>query len=67
MSDGGTPANSPSLTRAVAPATGTGRGAAVEKAPSMVLTTACPDTTGVVAAVSGFLAANKSLITEAQH
>jgi formyltetrahydrofolate deformylase len=33
----------------------------------MVLTTACPDTTGVVAAVSGFLAANNCLITEAQH
>jgi formyltetrahydrofolate deformylase len=32
-----------------------------------VLTTACPDTTGIVAAVAGFLAANHCLITEAQH
>lgn len=32
-----------------------------------VLTTACPDTTGVVAAVTGFLAARSGLITEAQH
>ncbi|WP_349258717.1 formyltetrahydrofolate deformylase [Steroidobacter sp.] len=39
----------------------------MEKAPSVVLTTACPDTTGVVAAVSGFLAAHNCLITEAQH
>jgi formyltetrahydrofolate deformylase len=37
------------------------------KAPSFVLTTQCPDTTGVVAAVSGFLAAQHGLITEAQH
>jgi formyltetrahydrofolate deformylase len=32
-----------------------------------VLTTACPDTTGIVAAIAGFLAANNGLITEAQH
>jgi formyltetrahydrofolate deformylase len=32
-----------------------------------VLTTDCPDTTGVVAAVAGFLARNNALITEAQH
>ena len=32
-----------------------------------MLTTACPDTTGIVAAVAGFLAANNCLITEAQH
>jgi len=32
-----------------------------------VLTTACPDTTGVVAAVAGYLARNNALITEAQH
>jgi len=30
-------------------------------------TTACPDTTGIVAAIAGFLAANNGLITEAQH
>jgi formyltetrahydrofolate deformylase len=33
----------------------------------MILTTACPDTTGVVAAVAGFLAQHNCLITEAQH
>jgi formyltetrahydrofolate deformylase len=37
------------------------------KAPSFVLVTSCPDTTGIVAAVSGFLASNNCLITEAQH
>ena len=37
------------------------------RAPSFVLTTQCPDTTGVVAAVAGFLAAHNCLITEAQH
>jgi len=37
------------------------------KPPSVVLTMSCPDTTGIVAAVSGFLAANNGLITEAQH
>lgn len=35
--------------------------------PSLVLTMSCPDTTGIVAAISGFLAANNCLITEAQH
>lgn len=37
------------------------------KAPSFVLTTSCPDTKGIVAGVSGFLAANECSITEAQH
>lgn len=32
-----------------------------------ILTTSCPDTTGIVAAIAGFLAANNGLITEAQH
>ena len=32
-----------------------------------VLTTVCPDTTGIVAAVAGFLAERDLLITEAQH
>lgn len=41
--------------------------AAMTTPPSMVLTTACPDTTGIVAAIAGFLAANNCLITEAQH
>lgn len=36
-------------------------------AESLILTTQCPDTTGVVAAVSGFLAAHNALITQAQH
>jgi formyltetrahydrofolate deformylase len=35
--------------------------------PSVVLTLSCPDTTGIVAAVSGFLASRQYLITEAQH
>ena len=39
----------------------------VEKAASVVLTLSCPDTTGIVAAVAGFLAAHNCLITEAQH
>ena len=39
----------------------------VPKSPSFVLTTSCPDTTGVVAAVAGFLASHNCLITEAQH
>lgn len=37
------------------------------QSPRFVLTTSCPDTTGVVAAISGFLAAHHCLITEAQH
>ncbi len=36
-------------------------------APSFILTTSCPDTTGIVAGIAGFLAANNGLITEAQH
>jgi formyltetrahydrofolate deformylase len=32
-----------------------------------ILTAACPDTTGIVAAISGFVAAHNGLITEAQH
>lgn len=34
---------------------------------SIVLTLSCPDTIGIVAAVSGFLASRRCLITEAQH
>jgi formyltetrahydrofolate deformylase len=41
--------------------------AAEPKPPSFVLTTSCPDTTGVVAAVASFLASHNCLITEAQH
>ena len=36
-------------------------------APRSVLTISCPDTTGIVAAVAGFLASHNCLITEAQH
>ena len=43
------------------------RAASVIVAPSIVLTTSCPDTTGIVAAVAGFLASHNCLITEAQH
>lgn len=32
-----------------------------------ILTTSCPDTTGIVAAVAGFLAEHNANITEAQH
>jgi formyltetrahydrofolate deformylase len=35
--------------------------------PLYILTTSCPDTTGVVAAIAGFLAAHNANITEAQH
>jgi formyltetrahydrofolate deformylase len=35
--------------------------------PLYILTTSCPDTTGVVAAVAGFLAEHNANITEAQH
>jgi formyltetrahydrofolate deformylase len=37
------------------------------KPPSLILTLSCPDTTGVVAAVTTFLASQHGLITEAQH
>jgi formyltetrahydrofolate deformylase len=35
--------------------------------PSHVLTISCPDTTGIVAGVAGFLARHQALITEAHH
>jgi formyltetrahydrofolate deformylase len=34
---------------------------------SYILTTWCPDTTGIVAGIAGFLASQNALITEAQH
>jgi len=44
------------------------RGASTVKTPrTFILTTACPDTTGIVAGISGFLASHNALITEAQH
>jgi formyltetrahydrofolate deformylase len=41
--------------------------AGAAKDQSYVLTTWCPDTTGIVAGVAGFLASQNALITEAQH
>ncbi len=52
-------ASIPANASGVSPATGT--------PPLHVLTTWCPDTTGIVAAISGFLASHNALITEAQH
>ncbi|HEY6640720.1 formyltetrahydrofolate deformylase [Povalibacter sp.] len=43
------------------------RSSGADKPGSVVLTLSCPDTTGIVAAVAGFLAAHNCLITEAQH
>ena len=43
-----------------APASGT-------RQPLYILTTSCPDTTGIVAAVAGFLAEHHASISEAQH
>ena len=40
---------------------------AARSSPLFILTTSCPDTTGIVAAITGFLASNSCLITEAQH
>ena len=39
----------------------------VRNPPVYILTTHCPDTTGIVAGIAGFLASNNGLITEAQH
>ena len=46
------------------PASGGGavHGSSAPVVPSNILTTSCPDTTGIVAAISGFLAANHCLI-----
>ena len=41
--------------------------ASASKPPHFILTTSCPDTTGIVAAIAGFLAEHNGLITEAQH
>src|SRR5579872_7124306 len=38
-----------------------------ERLPLHILTAACPDTTGVVAAIAGFLAEHDANITEAHH
>ncbi len=48
--------------------TSTAADSATKQGPnSIVLTLSCPDTIGIVAAVSGFLASRRCLITEAQH
>jgi formyltetrahydrofolate deformylase len=54
-------------TRAPANSGGSVSNKASGKAASSILTVSCPDTTGVVASVASFLAANHCLITEAQH
>ena len=41
--------------------------AAAPNGNSYILTTWCPDTTGIVAGIAGFLAQHNALITEAQH
>ncbi len=46
---------------------GTPTASAVTHPPLYILTTACPDTTGVVAGIAGFLAEHNATITEAQH
>ena len=53
--------------RAEHAATAAGMTAGAGNPPLHILTTSCPDTTGVVAAVAGFLAAHNANITEAQH
>jgi formyltetrahydrofolate deformylase len=40
---------------------------AEQPGPSFILTTSCPDTTGIVAAITGFVAERQGLITEAAH
>ncbi len=57
------------LTGQTAPAalTASGRPRPKPDVPVYILTTYCPDTTGIVAAISGFLAQRNALITEAQH
>jgi formyltetrahydrofolate deformylase len=64
MSSGNTVPSSPQV--AIAPEHSSAP-VVVPKPPSYILTTSCPDTTGIVAAVSGFLASHNCLITEAQH
>ncbi len=46
---------------------GTSAASAASQPPLYTLTTSCPDVTGVVAAVAGFLAEHHATITEAQH
>ena len=53
--------------RAQQAAAGVARPPAERRPPLYVLTTSCPDTTGVVASVAGFLAEHNANITEAQH
>ncbi len=60
-----------STTTAEAPVTRAQHGSAtasgVTHPPLYILTTSCPDTTGIVAAIAGFLAEHNATITEAQH
>ncbi|MGH8327255.1 MAG: formyltetrahydrofolate deformylase [Steroidobacteraceae bacterium] len=54
-------------TRAEHPANAPSAIARTSSPPLYILTTSCPDTAGVVAAIAGFLAAHDANITEAQH
>ena len=61
-----------SVTKATAAPARTEQGSAVSTAAvkpprSYILATSCADTTGIVAAIAGFLASHNGLITEAQH
>ncbi|HEY7887264.1 MAG TPA: formyltetrahydrofolate deformylase [Steroidobacteraceae bacterium] len=65
------------LEESTAPPVRKGEGPAAETAPAVqrsssapplyILTTRCPDTTGIVAGIAGFLAAHHATIAEAQH
>ena len=54
-------------TRADHAATAASASTGASHPPLYILTTSCPDTTGVVAAIAGFLAQHNANITEAQH
>jgi formyltetrahydrofolate deformylase len=60
-------ANGDTVLDSARPSAGPAPLAPTTRPPSFVLTTSCPDTTGIVAAVAGFLASHHCLITEAQH
>jgi formyltetrahydrofolate deformylase len=54
-------------TRAEQAASASRASAGASNPPLYILTTSCPDTTGIVAAIAGFLAEHNANITEAQH
>ena len=57
----------PAPVRAEQAPTASSAALAVTRPPLYILTTTCPDTTGIVAAIAGFLAEHNATITEAQH